>query len=282
MRRLEQLTLMHPSLLGQRQQHSSSSGRSVWRRAFHSDGPGVTLTWNHNGLHPLTQAERHLGTTDDRFFVIVTDLVAPRELIDESGDIAWRARSTLWGPTTWTRDATAYTPLRFPGQYFDPETGLHHNYFRTYDPETARYLTPDPLGLAPAPNPARYVHNPHTWADPLGHSPEGCPDRDFYTVQSPADASRLTSGGELWPDDATRGQYGHGVYSWGTIEDARIYADVRLGQGVNVEIVPFRVSAEDFLGLKKAEIVSMSPEDAERFMEAHSRICGEDFPHDYD
>lgn len=90
--------------------------------------------------------------------------------------IAWRARSTLWGSTTWTRDATAYTPLRFPGQYFDPESGLHHNYFRTYDPETARYLTPDPLGLTPAPNPATYVKNPHTWSDPLGLAPEGCPD----------------------------------------------------------------------------------------------------------
>lgn len=37
-----------------------------------------------------------------------------------------------------------------------------------YDPETARYLTPDPLGLAPAPNPVTYLHNPHTGVDPLG------------------------------------------------------------------------------------------------------------------
>ncbi|MFG2877760.1 putative T7SS-secreted protein [Streptomyces sp. NPDC048337] len=136
-------------------------------------GP-VTLTWTHDGLHPLTQAERVLGTTDERFFAIVTDLIGtPKELIDESGEIAWRTRSTLWGSTTWTRDATAYTPLRFPGQYFDPESGLHHNFFRTYDPETARYLSPDPLGLAPAPNPATYVHNPFTWFDPLGLS--ACP-----------------------------------------------------------------------------------------------------------
>ncbi|WP_079405221.1 putative T7SS-secreted protein [Streptomyces sp. 3211] len=135
----------------------------------------ATLTWTHHGLHPLTQAESILGTTDDRFFAIVTDLIGtPRELIDESGEIAWRARSTLWGSTTWTRDSTAYTPLRFPGQYFDPESGLHHNYFRTYDPETARYLTPDPLGLTPAPNPATYVSNPHTWSDPLGLTP--CPE----------------------------------------------------------------------------------------------------------
>ncbi|MFJ4778707.1 polymorphic toxin type 28 domain-containing protein [Streptomyces sp. NPDC088762] len=131
-------------------------------------GP-VTLTWTHDGLHPLTQAERHLGTTDQRFFAIVTDLIGtPQELIAESGEIAWRARATLWGATTWPRDAPAYTPLRFPGQYFDRESGLHHNYFRTYDPETARYLSPDPLGLTPAPNPAAYVHNPLTWSDPLG------------------------------------------------------------------------------------------------------------------
>ncbi|MER5774813.1 polymorphic toxin type 30 domain-containing protein [Streptomyces sp. NPDC002039] len=140
-----------------------------------TSGP-LTLTWTHDGLHPLTQAERILGTTEDRFFAIITDLIGtPCELLDEAGSVTWRARSTLWGSTTWTRDATAYTPLRFPGQYFDPESGLHHNFFRTYDPETARYLTPDPLGLTPAPHPATYVHNPHTWSDPLGLAP--CPPR---------------------------------------------------------------------------------------------------------
>lgn len=29
-------------------------------------------------------------------------------------------------------------------------------------------MTPDPVGLAPAPNPAPYIDNPHTCADPLG------------------------------------------------------------------------------------------------------------------
>ncbi|MFJ9003365.1 putative T7SS-secreted protein [Streptomyces canus] len=138
----------------------------------------VTLTWDHQGLHPIAQTERITAADapqdeiDSRFFAIVTDLVGtPTELIDEQGDIAWRTRSTLWGTTAWAADSTAYTPLRFPGQYFDPETGLHYNYFRHYDPETARYLTSDPLGLEPADNPATYVYNPHTWADPLGLSP---------------------------------------------------------------------------------------------------------------
>uniref|UniRef100_UPI00137EDBC3 RHS repeat-associated core domain-containing protein n=1 Tax=unclassified Streptomyces TaxID=2593676 RepID=UPI00137EDBC3 len=59
----------------------------------------------------------------------------------------------------------------FPGQYYDPESGLHYNVFRHYDPETGRYASPDPLGLAPAPNPVTYVDNPHQWTDPLGLSP---------------------------------------------------------------------------------------------------------------
>ncbi|GAA2358805.1 putative T7SS-secreted protein [Streptomyces cuspidosporus] len=138
----------------------------------------ITLTWDHQGLHPLAQTERITDATtqreiDQRFFAIVTDLVGtPTELVDESGDIAWRTRTTLWGTTTWAATSTAYTPLRFPGQYYDPETGLHYNVHRYYDPATARYLTPDPLGLAPAPNPSTYIHNPHTWADPLGLAPD--------------------------------------------------------------------------------------------------------------
>ncbi|MFI5685742.1 RHS repeat-associated core domain-containing protein [Streptomyces sp. NPDC051636] len=139
----------------------------------------VVLTWDHQRGRPLVQRERLVdreaspSLVDERFFAIVTDLVGtPTELIGSRGDIAWRARATLWGTTTWNANATAYTPLRFPGQYFDAETGLHYNYFRTYDPETARYLAPDPLGLAAAPNPVTYVHNPHTWIDPLGLAPE--------------------------------------------------------------------------------------------------------------
>ncbi|MFJ9178851.1 putative T7SS-secreted protein [Streptomyces sp. NPDC102360] len=148
-----------------------------------STTPAITLTWDHDGQRPLAQRENKSLTTapqrdiDERFFAIVTDLVGtPTELVDEQGDIAWRTRTTLWGTTTWPRTSTAYTPLRFPGQYFDPETGLHYNYFRHYDPETARYCTSDPLGLEPADNPATYVHNPHAWADPLGLSP--CPQVD--------------------------------------------------------------------------------------------------------
>ena len=38
-------------------------------------------------------------------------------------------------------------PLRFPGQYYDQETGTHYNYFRDYDPSIGRYVQSDPVGL---------------------------------------------------------------------------------------------------------------------------------------
>ncbi|MEE1756382.1 RHS repeat-associated core domain-containing protein [Streptomyces sp. SP18CS02] len=139
----------------------------------------VALTWDHDGVKPVTQVERRLldeSEVDSRFFAIVTDLIGtPRELVDERGDVAWHTRATVWGTTTWNRDATAYTPLRFPGQYFDPESQLHYNRHRHYDPESGRYVSPDPLGLAPAPNAVAYVDNPTRWIDPLGLA--GCPHR---------------------------------------------------------------------------------------------------------
>ncbi|MGJ5891236.1 type IV secretion protein Rhs [Streptomyces sp. V2] len=138
----------------------------------------LTLTWDHDGRTPITQTETKAlvhapqDVIDQRFFAIITDQIGtPTELVDETGTVAWRTRATLWGTTTWNKDATAYTPLRFPGQYYDPETGLHYNYHRHYDPESARYLTPDPLGLLPAPNPLAYVDNPHSLSDPLGLTP---------------------------------------------------------------------------------------------------------------
>ena len=59
-------------------------------------------------------------------------------------------------------------PLRFQGQYFDAESGLHYNRHRYYQPETGRFLTPDPIRLAGGLNNYQYVPNPVNWVDPLG------------------------------------------------------------------------------------------------------------------
>ena len=59
--------------------------------------------------------------------------------------------------------------IRFPGQYFDAETGLHYNRFRYYDPSIGRYISPDPIGQAGGVHVYSYVANsPVNWIDPFG------------------------------------------------------------------------------------------------------------------
>ncbi|WP_405730620.1 DUF6531 domain-containing protein [Streptomyces sp. NBC_01537] len=146
----------------------------------------TTWDWTPGGPAPLTQTDRSRSPSpsgfplhdadqndiDERFYAIVTDLVgSPAELIDESGGVAWLRRTTLWGTPLDAPPEDVDCPLRFPGQYHDAETGLHYNFRRYYEPETARYLSPDPLGLEPAPNHHAYVGNPLMWTDPLGLAP---------------------------------------------------------------------------------------------------------------
>lgn len=139
------------------------------------DGKAETLTWEYepDTFRPVAQtcrlqADASQQEADEAFYAIVTDLVGtPTELIGSRGDIAWHTTTSVWGRTL-TATGGADCPLRFPGQYFDPETGLHYNLHRYYDPDTASYLSPDPLGLTAAPNDHAYVSDPFTWIDPFG------------------------------------------------------------------------------------------------------------------
>jgi RHS repeat-associated protein len=100
----------------------------------------------------------------------------PRELTGADGSVVWRAVYRAWGNTLRTEQAAVenrepvYQPLRYQGQYFDAETGLHYNRFRYYDPDAGRFVSHDPIGLAGGVNLYQYAPNPLSWIDPLGLS----------------------------------------------------------------------------------------------------------------
>jgi RHS repeat-associated protein len=92
----------------------------------------------------------------------------PRAVTDASGNLVWSADYAPFG-RAYVKQAKLTLNLRYPGQYEDQETGTYYNWQRDYNPDTGRYLTPDPLGMPDGPNRYAYVQNkPHVFADPWG------------------------------------------------------------------------------------------------------------------
>ncbi|TDR34785.1 RHS repeat-associated protein [Tahibacter aquaticus] len=122
------------------------------------------------------------------FYVHADHLGTPRELTDEAGCIVWAATYKAWGGVssldrperirirqvgnTLQRHLVDADPieynLRFAGQYFDAEHGLHYNRFRYYDPDIGRFVSQDPIGLGGGTNAYVYAPNPIVWTDVLG------------------------------------------------------------------------------------------------------------------
>ena len=114
------------------------------------------------------------GTTETALYLETDHLNTPIAARDQAGKVVWRWESDAFGTTLPNEDpdgdAVKVTiNLRFPGQYFDRESGLHYNWNRYYDPRLGRYLSPDPIGLAGGRNPMVYANgNPVSYVDPLG------------------------------------------------------------------------------------------------------------------
>ena len=94
----------------------------------------------------------------------------PLVMTDAAGAKVWNVWHEPFGAASAFGTASAALDLRLPGQMLQLETGgLHQNWMRDYDPSTARYIQPDPLGLAAGQNVYAYVAgDPLNAVDPDG------------------------------------------------------------------------------------------------------------------
>ena len=130
-----------------------------------------TLLAAWNGLIQNAEAD----VTQGKLYYVHNDhLGIPQVMTDANGTVVWHAIYNPFGKATMSVN-TVELNVRFPGQYYDQETGLHYNYFRYYDPSTGRYITSDPIGLEGGINTYAYVYdNPLRFIDPLGLEAEMC------------------------------------------------------------------------------------------------------------
>ncbi len=138
-----------------------------WETVWLGNRPLAQFRTDYSGASPVTEL----------VYILTDHLNTPRQVTDKTGQVIWRWPVDAFGTglpeTDPDGDGLGFTfNLRFPGQYYDNETGLHYNYFRYYDPQTGRYITSDPIGLQGGlntypyanANPVRYVV---TWSNGL-------------------------------------------------------------------------------------------------------------------
>ncbi len=135
----------------------------------------TTFMYEPDSFVPLAEAvtQRADGTaaTPKLYYYHCDQVGVPRELTDVQGQLTWAGHYHGWGrlKSEKRNDADAPRPsLRLQGGYCDEETGLNYSLMRYYDPDAARFLSKDPIGLKGGVNEYSYAPNPVWWIDPWG------------------------------------------------------------------------------------------------------------------
>ena len=107
------------------------------------------------------------------FYIHTDHLNTPRRITRRStSDVVWSWDSDPFGTAGPNENPSGLGSfsfnLRFPGQYYDLETGLNYNYLRDYDPGTGRYVESDPIGLVGGVNTYAYADG-----DPVSNRSDG-------------------------------------------------------------------------------------------------------------
>ncbi|WP_437684250.1 RHS repeat-associated core domain-containing protein [Sorangium sp. So ce131] len=103
------------------------------------------------------------------FYVFVNQIGVPLHIEDQAGHVVWKAEHVdPYGLVTVAPGASVSYSLRFPGHFYDEETGLFYNRYRYYSPRLGRYLQSDPVGQSGGINLYSYPSNPLVHVDLLG------------------------------------------------------------------------------------------------------------------
>lgn len=122
------------------------------------------------GMVPMAQIDIN-GGIDTTHYLHTDHLMTPRFATDQSQQISWRWEGEAFGETA-DQSLSTEVNLRFPGQYFDIETGEFYNWNRYYNSQIGRYITSDSIGLDGGLNTYAYVFgNPVNFIDPEGLAP---------------------------------------------------------------------------------------------------------------
>jgi RHS repeat-associated protein len=122
----------------------------------------VTWVFEPGMFAPLAKVEG-----EKRYGIVTDHLGTPKVLLDEAGELVWKAELDVYGAARADVMRTG-CPWRWPGQYEDEETGLYYNRFRYYEPKGGRYISQDPIGLLGGIDGYGYVKDPLKLLDPLG------------------------------------------------------------------------------------------------------------------
>ncbi|HEY8098387.1 MAG TPA: RHS repeat-associated core domain-containing protein, partial [Methylobacter sp.] len=141
-------------------------------------------------LKPTTTPANPTATADI-YYIHADHLSTPRKItLPIDNRVVWSWESEAFGNSLPEQTPSGLGDfvfnLRFPGQYYDQETGLFYNYFRDYDPAKGRYIESDPIGLAAGINTYTYVSgNPVNYTDPLGlYETTNCSPRQEKKIEN--------------------------------------------------------------------------------------------------
>jgi len=106
----------------------------------------VTQSYGYTPQSTYGTSPLYTKTSTGYAYYQLDHLGTPQQLVNKIGKVVWKAKALAFGDTT-VEVNTVTNNLRFPGQYYDVETGQHYNYFRDYEPGIGRYVQSDPVGL---------------------------------------------------------------------------------------------------------------------------------------